>query len=71
MKHEEFLELLKTTYLNKKDFAEKTNLAYSTVGNWSNNDTVPEWVRSWIENYNKAKLGDIFIEAVRPYVNKA
>ena len=70
MNNQMFVELLKNTNLNKKEFSEKTKLAYSTVANWSTTDNVPDWVQSWLENYNKAKLADDIIEAVKPFVEK-
>ncbi len=52
--HKEFIELLKKAKLNKKKFSELTSLAYSTVVNWSRKDNVPNWIKSWLENYVKA-----------------
>ncbi|QKF59289.1 hypothetical protein [Aliarcobacter lanthieri] len=68
MHNEIFVELLKKSELNKKEFSEKTKLAYSTVANWSTTNNVPEWVESWLENYAKAKLADRIINAIEPYV---
>ncbi len=68
MHNEIFVELLKKSELNKKEFSEKTKLAYSTVANWSTTNNVPEWVESWLENYTKAKLADRIINAIEPYV---
>lgn len=70
MNNQMFVELLKNTNLNKKEFSEKTKLAYSTVANWGTTDNVPDWVQSWLENYNKAKFADNIIEAVKPFVEK-
>lgn len=56
MDNKVFVELLKKSSLNKKEFSEKTKLAYSTVANWSTTSNVPDWVESWLENYIKAKL---------------
>ncbi len=55
MDNKVFVELLKKSSLNKKEFSEKTKLAYSTVANWSTTSNVPDWVESWLENYIKAK----------------
>ena len=50
---------LKIAGLTKKEFAQKTGLAYSTVANWGSKDKpVPPWVVSWILNYRKAKTLD-------------
>ena len=56
MKHNEFLEKLEKAKLNKKEFVAITGLAYSTVANWSSSDNIPHWVKSWLENYIKARL---------------
>ena len=50
MDNKVFVELLKKSSLNKKEFSEKTKLAYSTVANWSTTSNVPDWVESWLEN---------------------
>ncbi|UXC30530.1 hypothetical protein N3114_05790 [Aliarcobacter butzleri] len=68
MDNKVFVELLKKSSLNKKEFSEKTKLAYSTVANWSTTSNVPDWVESWLENYIKAKLADNIISAVEPFV---
>lgn len=68
MDNNKFVKLLKESNLNKKEFSEKTKLAYSTVANWSTTNNVPEWVESWLENYTKAKLADRIINAIEPYV---
>lgn len=36
--------------------------------NWNNINTVPKWVKSWIENYKKAKVSDTIIETVKPFI---
>jgi len=68
MNNDEFVEKLKEVGLNKKDFAVKTGLAYSTVANWSVTQNIPKWVHSWLENYIKAKNFDEVINAVKPYI---
>lgn len=47
--------------LNRKDFAEKTGIKYSTVGKWNDTDRpIPSWVESWFENYiDKKKFENI------------
>jgi DNA-binding transcriptional regulator YiaG len=54
----EFKELLKTAGLNKKQFAELLEMQYNTVNAWGSNNNIPSWVKSWIENYIKAKTYD-------------
>lgn len=51
MDFSEFGSLLKKSGLNKKEFSERTKLAYSTVANWNSKSNVPDWVESWLENY--------------------
>lgn len=55
MNYKDFEELLKKVGINKKEFAALTELSYQTVMNWNNTDNVPKWVKSWLENYIKAK----------------
>lgn len=54
----EFKELLKVAGLNKKQFAELLEMQYNTVNAWGSNNNIPSWVKSWIENYIKAKTYD-------------
>jgi len=58
MTNDEFVKELKKINLNKKEFAALTELAYSTVANWSSSDNVPSWVKSWLENYIEKKRFD-------------
>jgi len=56
MKKEEFTRILKQENLAKKEFANLVNMSYNTVNNWNDdNKPVPPWVKSWLENYIKAK----------------
>ena len=56
MKKEEFTSILKQENLAKKEFANLANISYNTVNNWNDtNKPVPPWVKSWLENYIKAK----------------
>lgn len=68
MNYKEFEDLLIEIGLNKKEFASITELSYQTVMNWNNINTVPKWVKSWIENYKKAKVSDTIIETVKPFI---
>lgn len=70
MEKEELKELLKKANLTKKELANLTDLAHSTVNNWGSGQNVPHWVKSWLENYIKAKDMDKVAEAVKPYVAK-
>nr|BDD47915.1 hypothetical protein 4 [Campylobacterota bacterium] len=59
MTRQEFTELLKEAKLSRKEFAAKLDMTYGTVNNWGNaNQSVPTWVKSWLENYIKAKHFD-------------
>ena len=51
----QFKELLKKADLNKKQFAELLEMQYNTVNAWGSNNNIPTWVKSWLENYIKAK----------------
>jgi len=52
----EFTKILKDINLSKKEFATLSNISYNTVNNWNDdNRPVPPWVKSWLENYIKAK----------------
>ena len=55
----EFKELMKIADINKKDFAELLGTSYNCVNNWGTNGReYPYWVKSWLENYIKAKSYD-------------
>lgn len=56
MNKAEFTKILKDINLSKKEFATLSNISYNTVNNWNDdNRPVPPWVKSWLENYIKAK----------------
>lgn len=67
MDNQTFEELLKKAKLNKKEFASLVEMNYTSVTNWSSNNNVPKWVRSWLENYIKAKDIENVAEAMKPY----
>lgn len=69
MTKEEFDETIKKIGLTRKEFANLTNMAYSSVSNW-NDETrpVPPWVSSWLENYIKAKTLDTVVDAIKPHL---
>ena len=65
----EFTDFLKEIGLSKKEFAELSNISYNTVNNWNDeNRPVPPWVKSWLENYVKAKDVEKIAKAVKPYM---
>lgn len=65
----DFDNTLKKIQLSRQDFSNMTNTAYSTVSNWHDEKKpIPGWVKSWLENYIKAKDTDKIAEAVEPYL---
>lgn len=69
MDREEFNTLLEKANLSKKDFCQIIDLNYNTVNTWgSSNINIPKWVKSWLDNYVKAKDMDKVVEAVRPHI---
>jgi len=58
MEYKEFEELLKKAQLKKGQFAELVSMHNSSVGNWNKSGKVPDWVKSWLDNYIKAKKVD-------------
>lgn len=69
MNSEEFENLLKEAGLSKKRFSEIVGLNYNSVVNWNQNG-FPSWVRTWLENYIKAKLFEAMAEKVRELDSK-
>ena len=69
MELSDFKELLKKAGLNKKQFSELLEIQYNTVNAWGSNNAIPVWVKSWLENYIKAKEFDNIVSAVRRYRN--
>ena len=55
MNKEEFNDLLKKAGLNKKDFANVSNVPYNTIKMWGIDRNIPAWVKPFLENYIKAK----------------
>jgi len=55
MNYEIFETLLKQAKVNKKEFANLVEMNYTSITNWKNTDNVPKWVKSWLQNYIKAK----------------
>ena len=70
MLKEELTEILKEVGLSKKEFAKLANISYNTVNNWNDsNKPIPPWVKSWLENYIKAKDIDKVAKTLKPYIN--
>ncbi len=71
MKKKEFDNILKSIGLSRQEFADITKLTYGSVSNWNDdNKPVPGWVKSWLENYIKAKDLDRVADAVAPILQK-
>ncbi|OCL85734.1 hypothetical protein AAX26_01801 [Aliarcobacter thereius] len=69
MDREEFNTLLEKANLTKKEFCQIIDLNYNTVNTWgSSSINIPKWVKSWLENYIKAKDMDKVVEAVKPHI---
>ena len=69
MNREEFNKLLEQANLSKKEFCSLIELNYKAVNNWgSSNINIPKWVKSWLENYIKAKDIDKMADAMKPYM---
>ena len=70
MNKKEFDKLLKDINLTRQKFADLTKLSYGAVSNWNDEKKpVPGWVKSWLENYIKAKDIDKMAETMRPYID--
>jgi DNA-binding transcriptional regulator YiaG len=65
----DFTQILKDINLSKKEFAKLSNISYNTVNNWNDeNRPVPPWVKSWLQNYIKAKDIDKVAQTMKPYI---
>lgn len=60
MQLSEFKDLLKASGITKKEFADLSNMSYGTVNSWGveGRAEVPDWVKPFLENYEKAKTLD-------------
>ena len=76
MKKEDFTELLKKHGLKKRQFADLSGENYHTVLGWGREYTnygltktiaIPNWIDSWLTNYEKAKKYEIIINALNEY----
>ncbi|WP_428024602.1 hypothetical protein [Arcobacter sp.] len=71
MVKEEFDKTLKNIGLDRKAFAELTNISYNTVNNWNDNKKpIPNWVESWLSNYKKSTILDNIINDLTPYLKE-
>ena len=66
MKKQEFDKLLKDINLTRKEFANLTKSAYSTISNWNDEKKpVPGWVKSWLENYIEKQKHQKMLEILK------
>ena len=69
MTREEFNNLLQQANLTKKEFCNLIELNYNTVNTWgSSKIKIPKWVKSWLQNYIKAKDIDKVAATMKPYI---
>lgn len=69
MLKEIFDEILKNNNLSRKEFSNLSGIKYTTITKWNDEDRpVPPWVKSWLDNYVKAKDMDKVVEAVKPHI---
>ncbi|WP_041354054.1 helix-turn-helix domain-containing protein [Nitratiruptor sp. SB155-2] len=57
MDNKEFKQLLKKAGLTNKELADLLNISPQSVNNWSVKG-YPYWLKSWLQNYIKAKTLD-------------
>ncbi len=60
-----FESKLKSLKLKKKEFAAMVNAGYTGVVGWNTRGFTPEWVDSWLENYEKARKYDEIRQIVK------
>ena len=66
-----FKKLLKNANLTKKELATQLEVSYNTINAWGTNGRgYPYWVKSWLENYVKAKELDGIIKALQSHMNE-
>ncbi len=69
MTKKEFDKTLKDINLTRQEFSDITDVAYSTISNWSDEKKpIPGWVESWLENYIKAKDLDTIVDTVKVHI---
>jgi hypothetical protein len=66
MTYKEFTAKIKRLGLTRQVFANETGLKYMSVLDWSRNTkTIPTWIGSWLNMYEKAKKYDEIIERLK------
>ena len=61
MDNVDFENKLKALGLSKRDFSALCGAEYTGVAKWKQKGKTPEWVRSWLENYEKAQKYDAIV----------
>ena len=67
MNYDEFENKLKAINLSKKEFSEMVKMSYTGVTNWKQTNSIPGWVDSWLENYEKGKTLDELLNLIEKY----
>lgn len=62
---EEFKDRLNTLNLNLTDFAEITDIPYSTISKYGRSNPVPPWVPKFLDLYEKTQGLENFKELIR------
>ena len=55
MEYKEFKNILKKNELTVKKFSELADTSYNTCNTWSRNNKVPNWVKAFLNLYEKNK----------------
>ncbi|MCR6581609.1 hypothetical protein CINS5918_03840 [Campylobacter insulaenigrae] len=67
---ETFEKKLNELELTKKEFANMVGAVYNGVVNWNAKGETPKWVDSWLENYERQKSFNNFVNEVEKYTVK-
>jgi len=70
MNYIEFENLLKKLNLTKKEFSKLSELSYQTVMSWAKTNNVPNWVKSWRQNYIDKKKFERIKAMIRDEINR-
>lgn len=69
MNKKDFNLQLKEANLTKKEFSSIVELSSVTVSGWGGTDKpIPSWVKTWLENYIKAKKLEVIVSVVKPLI---
>lgn len=68
MNNIEFEQKLEQLGLSKKDFTTIIGMPYQTLMNWKQKNETPAWVKSWLDNYAKAKILENIADSIKPYL---